>query len=69
MKTHREEALWWWRQQWEGRGHKPRNHGHQKLAEARTDPPLEASEKAQPCPHPDFSLLAPGAVREPGSVA
>lgn len=43
--------------------------GHQRLAKARTDPPLEPTERALPCPHPDFSLLAPVDVREPSSVA
>lgn len=41
--------------------------GHQKLAKARTAPPLEPTESA--LPHPDFSLLAPIDVIESRSVA
>lgn len=32
--------------------------GSQELKEGRMDPPLEPSEGAQPCPHPDFRVLA-----------
>lgn len=38
--------------------------GYQKLEEAWEDPPLELSEKAQPCQHLDFELIASIEVRE-----
>ena len=38
--------------------HKPRDiWSHQKPEKARTDPSLEASERAWPCQHLDFELL------------
>lgn len=69
--THTEEdVMWWhrhrgetgswrWRQRVEWRGCKPRNAwGCHRLHQARQDSPLETLERARPCRHLDFGLLA-----------
>ena len=61
--------MWTQRQRSERCSHKPRNTwGHQKLEEARKDPPLEPSEGARPCRHLDFRLLTSRTVRQRTSV-
>ena len=50
---------------WSDGSNKSRNAwNHQKLEETKKYPPLEPSERAQPCPHLDFRHLAPRTVRE-----
>ena len=51
--THKKKALKKWKQRLELFCHKPRDiWNHQKLEEARKDPPLEAAEEARPLPGP-----------------
>ena len=59
QETHREDCHVMMEERLEWCCHQPRITGdHQKLEEARKDPPPEASEGAWPWQHLDFGLLA-----------